>query len=125
MPQLEVTGLVHKAVLWEKAATDKFGADTVYLPVEIDCRWNEDERDIQDRLKNTVRISGDAMVAREIPVGSIMWLGELADLPTPLTNLRRVYSYDVTLNIKNRISQRNVLLQRHANELPTLAGSAP
>lgn len=123
MPVPELNGRHQKAVLWELAGPDVHNEPTVYNPEEISVRWEETRRESRDALGNTIIIDAAVMVAQEIPVGSIMWLGALADLPVTPTNLKQVVGYDDTPDIKNRVSQRNVMLMKFNDTLPVTVGT--
>lgn len=121
MPALEKLFRHQKAVLWEASGKDDYGEVTVDAAAEITVRWAERRREGVDPQGNTIAIDATAVVDREIAVGSIMWLGALVDLPTPLTDLNQVVNYNSIPDIKGREFYRTVSLIKYGNTLPVLA----
>lgn len=121
MPNVEVMNLLQKAVLWERSAVDRYGEPTVSDPVEIDVRWEEGLQETIDAEGTPVAASGTVDVDQDIPVGSILWLGELADLPDPVTSgLVEVVSSDKVPDIKGRVYARSVTVRKWRASLPTI-----
>lgn len=121
MPPLETSDRKQKAVLWAANGFDNHGDVKVDAAAEIDVRWEEGQKEALDSLGNRIAIEATVVVDREIIIGSIMWLGEKADLATPPVNLKQVAIYSRTPDLKNRKIRRVVLLRKYSNELPELA----
>lgn len=121
MPAIEVSGLDQKAALWaSRNISDSHGEPTVSAAVEINARW--EKRTFESIMDDAtpVAITGVIHVDREIPEGSIMWLGELADVPDPPTKLVSVVSYDEIPDVKSREYQRTVTVRKWKDALPTI-----
>jgi hypothetical protein len=120
MPPIETFHRHQAAVLWAANGTDTNGEPRVDSPVEIQVRWQN--RRLESRGPETTSVSHDAVavVAQDVVVGSIMWLGELADLPSPTSNLFRVVEFQSVPDLKNVFTRRLVLLSKHGNSLPTV-----
>lgn len=107
-----------KAVLWRFAGMDRESKPLVYDPVEIDVRWEETREDVLNPLSGQmVTKSANVVVDQEIALGSIMWLGELADVPAT-GDFRQVIEYKQTPNYDNTLVRRTVGLMRFRNTLP-------
>lgn len=120
MPPLETCRLHQKAVLWAFVGNDNYGDVTVSAAVEIDVRWETGNRESLDAQGNSIGINSVAVVDRVIAVGSIMWLGNLADIATPPVNLRQVSDNSEIPDLKSRKFRRVVSLVKYSNELPTI-----
>ena len=122
MPSMEVSDLHQYAVLWADSDTfGNFGRRELSAGVEIKIRWQQKQGEVFDSKGNIVAYDSLAVVDRNIPVGSILWLGKLADIPNPVTNLRKVIAYSETPDVKNRIARRTIKMSRSSDELPDLA----
>lgn len=122
MPFIENSGLGQKAVLWEATSrADAQGKPKVSSPVEISVRWKAGRRQMADPNGNTISYDASVVVDQTIPVGSIMWLGEQTDLPSPLRDLFQVIASNDSPNLKSTRSRKLVKLQRYGNALPTVA----
>ena len=121
MPPIETLGRYEKAVLWPLSGQDNFGEVTLATRVEVTVRWDDTQREALDAQGKTIKIDASVLVDRSIAVGSIMWKGELADLPNPPTNLFQVIGYEETSAINNKFRHREVLLMKYGNTLPALA----
>jgi hypothetical protein len=123
MPPLETMDRHQKACLWVRAGTNSLGQDYVANPpVEIMVMWDDRQTRALDSQGNTITVDVMADVAQDIEIGSIMWLGRMADLPypshTPASGLMQVKTFSKTLDIKGRNARREVGLMRFTNTLP-------
>ncbi len=110
-----------KATLWTKNGDDDYGGAKVNAKVEIKVRWEEKRSEAVDKDGNTIAIDATVVVDQEIAVGSIMWLGALADVADPPVNLKEVVVYNETPDLKSRgIPRRTVGLVKYSNQLPSL-----
>jgi len=75
-----------KAVLWACIGIDGYGKPCLADPVEILCRWENVQEEFIS--PDGVRQFSVAVVYpdRKVPVGSVMWEGELKDLETIYAN---------------------------------------
>lgn len=90
----------------------------VYDPVQIEVRWEETREDVLNPFSGQmVTKSANVVVDQEIALGSIMWLGLLADIPAT-GDFRQVIEYRETPNISNTLVRRVVGLMRFRNTLP-------
>jgi len=112
--------LRQKAVLWENNGYDRYGKIKLKSPVEIDCRWEKGHEESLDHQGHTVGYDVNVVVDQDIAPGSILWLGSLADVPSPPTNLRQVIEFRKTPDIKAVVHRRVVRLARYSDELPSI-----
>lgn len=119
MPDLESIDRPRKAVLWPATGVDGFGQPTVGAPVELDVMWNGVTREVRDPNGNSVTIDATVHVDRAVAKGSIMWLGALTDVPTPVVDAMQVWTYNGTEDLKGRLTTHWVLLMRFKGQLPT------
>lgn len=120
MPPMETADFNDKVVLYEFSSNDNYGNPTVLEPVELNCRWEDSTREVV--LPDSRVVASDAViyVPREIPNGSIIWKGALADLPATPTNLKQVIRTNSIPALKKRFVQRDCLLMRYSDKLPTV-----
>lgn len=124
MPESFTTkNLLQDAVLWswDGTSVDDDGVQTVGAATAIKVRWQEKYSEVTEPNGSTVAISDKVAVKQDIKVGSILWLGALADLPSPPTNLRQVHSVDKSPGIKARKTRRQLNLIKYSDTLPDLA----
>lgn len=121
MPRIEKRLLNQKAVLWPRVGTDRNGEPTVGSPLEINVRWEEDFRGSVDSQGTPIAVNGTIDVDRDITAGSILWLGELSDLPSPVTTgLMEALTMDRIPDIKGRFFARSVTVKEWRAALPTV-----
>lgn len=120
MAAIEGGSRLQEAVLWEANGYDDHGNPTVASPVAVMLRCNLGRTQSFDSKGNPIAIDGEAIIDRESVVGSILWLGSIADVPTTPTGLLRVVGYKAVPDIKNRKVQRTASLVRHSDKLPTV-----
>lgn len=121
MPAIETSDCHQKAVLWAATGVDGYGNPIVSAAVEIDVRWEEERRESIDAFGNPIALDASVVVDREIAIDSILWLGELIDLPDPPTDLKKVVSRSAVPDVKGRSFRRKVSLVNFSDELPTIA----
>ena len=75
-----------------------------------------------DRQGNTVAIDAEVVTVEDVPVGSVMWLGGLDDLPgtamVPEEDAMQVITVPVTPDIKGRFKSRTLMLMRMKDTMP-------
>lgn len=115
---VENASLTSKAVLWEAAGHDRHGKVQVSAAVEIDCRWEEGRRASVDVQGTPIAVDVTMFVDQEVAAESIVWHGELVDLPSPPTGLYQVVLVNYTPDIKGIETQRDVGLKKYSDSLP-------
>lgn len=122
MPAIEISCRTQKAVLWAASGSfDQDGEPTLAAATEITVRWGELRGGTLVVDGNTIEIDAMVVVAEDIAIDSVMWLGALEDVATPPVDLMRVADRKHTLDVKGRVTRRVLSLVRHSNELPALA----
>jgi hypothetical protein len=121
VPAIEGQSRYQKAVLWAIAAEDDYGKPKVLVPREILVRWNDKLAEGNNPLEEVVGYDATAVVNEDIAIGSILWLGEVVHLPSTLTNLMKVVSFNSTPDIKNRCRMRTIGMVRFMDTLPEIA----
>lgn len=121
MPSPEKVNLYDAVVLWAIDGTnDKYGNPNVGDPAEIRVRWDDKAAEAVDANGNTIKVDATAVVAQDIDIGSLMWLGKLADWLSDGINLAnqgimQVVTFSKTSDIRGRFSYRKVGLMRFKN----------
>ncbi len=124
MTRFATRGLKQDAVLWMASGShDKSGTTTIEAPVPIKVRWIEGRTEEQDPQGNTIVTDTTVIVDRVIKIESILWLGNIDDVPDSWTDssLRQVVVDRDTPSWNNRSNRRSVGAIRFGNTLPTLA----
>lgn len=120
MPPLEITDLRQDAVLWDFNGQDRHGRPILENPVALKVRWVLNDAQVVDPFGNTIQSSGTVILSVDVKNMSLMWLGKLADLPNPPTNLHQVIKANTTPDIKNRNIRFDYFLMRYSDKLPTV-----
>ncbi len=122
MPAFETMDLNDWLVLWEKAGNDGYGNPTLAAPVQIRCRWIEGQTEFTGPNGVPIAINATIVVARDIPVDSIVWKGRLQDMPgtgyVPTGGLMQIKGKRTTDDIKGRNTRRTVMAARFNDTLP-------
>jgi hypothetical protein len=106
-------------MMWSVTGKDRYGKYVVSsTPEEIAVRWEESVQQSQNATDNVVSKPCTVYVDRAVLIGSILRLGTLENLPTPLTDLREVTSYKEVPDLKGRNVQRTVTVTRYNEQLP-------
>lgn len=108
------------AVLWALAGKDKFSNPKVSSPVGIKVRWIKKQTESLDAKNQVIRSDVMVIADRDIAVGSILWEGKLADVPSPAVDLFQVIGSRAVPNLKNRETRYTVFLIRYSDTLPTV-----
>lgn len=124
MPALEVMDLIHYAVLWPWVGVDRRAVVKVSAtPSEIRCRWSNKQKRMLDPNQNEIAVDATVIVAQDIVIDSIMWLGQEDDIPgtsgIPESGLFQVKAFDRGDELKGRILRRQVGLIRFNDTFPT------
>lgn len=128
MPQMEVAYLTQDALLWPATGTDDDGNVTIDsatgTPVRV--RWVAKRMEALDRKGSTIALDALAVVDRDVPDGSILWLGTQAEWAalSPAGESNRLHQA-VTIgdvpDLKGRNHRRTLGLMRYGNRLPEVA----
>jgi len=117
---IETSDLHQRAVLWRFDGYDNHGQLIVSSSEEICVRWVENNREVVSKDGTTIVSTVQAIVDEDIPLGSILWLGELVDLPDSSTDLMEVISKATVPDLTIRETFREVSLIRYQDTLPTI-----
>lgn len=124
MPPLETMDRHQDAVLWAATgAANHYGEPLVGSPVDITVRWVNQQREMLDPQGNTVAVDATVVAAQEIPIGSVMAEGTLADwLGTGSgeepSGRMQVKAESWALDLKGRITRREYGLMRFRDSMP-------
>lgn len=122
MPAPEHDNRRQKAVLWTRKGVNRQGQVTLNDPDEIMVRWKWVKREMVDRQGNTVAIDAEVVTVADVLIGSVMWLGELDDLPgtalMPEQDTMMVITAPTTPDIKGRFKARTLMLMRIKDTMP-------
>lgn len=111
------------AVLWARTGWDGNGEPKVAPAREIKVRWEFTQREVIGDDGTPIAVDATVDVGEDIPTGSIMWLGRLADLPDGKEfdqPLLQVITADKIPDIKGRQFARSVTLSKWRRTLPTI-----
>lgn len=73
-----------KLVYWRKIASDNFGQPTYAEAVELKCRWEDTQKEIILPDGRTVLSKGYILLASNLEVGSLVFLGTIDQDPKHL-----------------------------------------
>lgn len=127
MPSIEVASRYQPALLWPMIGYDRDGQPriTTITPTPIQVRWKWGRSVRLDTQGNTITIDATVKVNQDIPNGSLMWLGSLADWVangnkgSTGKEICEVKSVQWTPDIKGRAVERELGLLRRTDTLPT------
>lgn len=71
------------AVYWAKGAPDGYGGHSWASPVEVACRWVDQNVKYTDPAGEEKVSKARVLVNQVMYVGDVLYLGTLVDLPTP------------------------------------------
>lgn len=127
MPSLEESDLLNDLVCWEKYGDSRNGGIVVLYPVQLSCRWVTRYQQQTDPNGIVISWDTDIAVCPEIPIGSIVWEGQLSEIPgttdppTPTSDLFEVVALKGRAkDIKGICTRREYRLKRYKNTLPTV-----
>lgn len=121
MVYIESMGRNQKATYWAAGTgSTSLGRKKVLASTEIDVRWEDREQDALGPDGETIRVDSVAVVAQDIEVGSILWLGKRADWTSAVGNLKEVVSFSKVPNLKGTRFRRIVGLVRYRDALPPI-----
>lgn len=110
------------AVVWPFTRHDKDGQPRVAnTPFEVNTHWDQAQVELIGDDATPVAINVTAMIDRDVTKGSLIWLGELEDVPenNKPVPLMEIVSFEKIPDVKGRKFQRTVMLRRFkGNGLP-------
>jgi hypothetical protein len=118
--RFETLGRTKKVVLWAYASVAPDGEQRVSAPAELMVRWQQNVNEQIGPEGTPILTNATVFVSQDIAEGSIMRLGKLKDLPTPLDNLLEVVSFSKTDSLNGKSCIRSVTLQAHHDTLPQI-----
>lgn len=117
---LETTDCRQDAVLWAVNGADARGNPTVSAAIALKVRWEDETREAVDENGAPIATVATVVVDRVVNVGSILWKGKLANVPSPTVDLFRVVTRRDTPDLKNRNVRRVLGLMKWMDALPTI-----
>lgn len=121
--KIATRGLVQRAVLWAASSPSRYGETRVNSPIEIPCRWEQGVTLANDPVANHHQVDGTVYVDQEVPLGSILRLGGLEDLPTSSNyydGLYEVVGIGLVPNVKAQSFRRPLTIVKYKDQLPQL-----
>jgi hypothetical protein len=123
MPPIETDERNQAAVLWPAAAPDAYGRAQVGDPVELDVRWEWRLSEMTDPEGSRITVDATVVVDRDVPIHSLMGLGELADWDATGTgpgdfDRMEVVARRITPDIDGREIRRTLGLRRYRSSNP-------
>lgn len=118
MPPLEHMDMTSNVVYWRLVRHDKNGFPLVVEAEEIHGRWEEINKEMVDDKGNRVQVDVILTVPQQLVMGSLMWEGELSDLPSPPRDLYEVVGRDRGKDLKGYVTRYEFGLRRYKDKLP-------
>ena len=116
----------HTAVYWEFLSLDKHAQPRVRPPVEVRVMWDTRRTRGRDAQGNTIALDAAVDVGPlNVKIGSLMWLGELADFlgtgsGDDASEIHEVVTVEQENDIKGRHTARSAGLKRWRGDPATL-----
>lgn len=122
MPSLQSASRNQFAVLWPAIGTDNFSNPILGPAEEIRVRWETGERSTKEQ---TGTVDAVVYVGKVIAKGSVLWLGRLAQVPTPnvatefgTVSLYSVISYNEVPAVKGPNKTQWIEAMRRSSQIP-------
>jgi len=123
MPPIETSDRHQYAVLWSPAGHTRTGDKKINTGVELSVRWEDEISGNRPKKSDEEQYDALIVVAEDIEIGSIVWEGELTDLPVSIptvTSLYEVINFKKVTDVKGRNIRRVCHLKKWSNTLPTI-----
>lgn len=121
MPSPESNCREQVAVLWEASGNvTENGVPKVKLPREVEVRFRNKQVRTGDPRGNQITYDASAVTEETYPVDSVLWVGEMADLPDEPTPLYQIKEYGEVPDVKGRETNYTAMLMRYTDTLPTV-----
>jgi len=108
------------AVYWSFSGVDNYGEVKVSSPIALKVRWEDTQSEIASPEGDTIRSDAQVYVDRVIAEGSMLWKGHIDDLPSPVTNVKKVVASSDIPNIKGRANEYRLDVVKFGDSLPTV-----
>jgi hypothetical protein len=90
--------LRQNAIYWAPNGVDQYGDPILELPINIKCRWEDEIEEGLDMSGTETTFTSTVYTDRDVVVGGIIMLGEVADLiaalPPPEEGAHRIRRFD-------------------------------
>lgn len=119
-PEQEASWIDGSAVVWLKSGYGDDGSPTVSAPIQIAISFSRKQRLIKGDKGELIAIDATARVSGEVEIGSIIWLGSLAEFNAMTEDEQAVAGYyevvnnSVVKDIKGREVSYKIMLSRHS-----------
>lgn len=121
MPGPESNCREQVAVLWQASGNvDEYGKAKVKLPEEVEVRFRNKRVRTGDPKGNQVTYDASVVTEETYPIDSILWVGEMKDLPDEPTPLYQIKEYGEVSDVKGRETNYTAMLMRFTDTLPTV-----
>ena len=113
--RVAVRTMKQKAVYWAPLTLDDFGKPTWRTPVEIDCRWTDQQEEFINPNGERQLSRAKLIVDRDLEVKGVVWQGRLVDVsdlddPKNNDNAWEIMAFRKTADFKGRKYLRQVYL---------------
>lgn len=124
MPSLEQMDRNQWALWWDPVGVDEHNRRTFRPPAAFRVRWVQKRRELTNAQGDTLVTDGTVVLGRDIPVGSLLWLGEEADWYGTGSNneddrVMEVISVDKTPDLKGRVTRYEATVMRYTDTITT------
>ena len=123
MPGPEQTELNQDAILWRYSSKDDYNRPIVSQYEEVEVRFKLGQVQSTDAKGSVISYDGSAVTEETYPIDSILWVGELKDMPDAPTPLYQIKSYRETPDLKGRETKYTAMLMRYTDTLPTITSN--
>ena len=123
MPPMEASHRFQKAVIWTESSADEYGRKTLATGTELTVRWEDASIFPRPELSEEEELDATLVVNQVVALGSIIWKGQLTDLPSPVsstTDLFEVIRFSEIPDIKGREIRYLCGLQKYSDTIPTV-----
>ena len=107
-----------KVVYWQATGQDRYGNRTIGIASEKTVRWESTISQMLDENNNPIQTEAMVWTDFDVSVGDVFWLGELANLPDPVTELKKVVGFEKTPNVTGRRYERVAMLAKYSDTIP-------
>lgn len=124
MPAPETNDLLDSAILWRKSDTkDDYNRPVLRPYEEVMVNFSLKRRQSTDAKGTVISYDATAITEETYPIDSILWVGELKNMPASPTPLYVIKGWDETNDVKNRETKHRAVLMRYTDTLPTVETS--
>lgn len=120
MPAPETNDLLDPAILWRYSSKDDYNRPINRPYEEVMINFSLKRRQSTDAKGSVISYDATATTGETYPIDSILWIGELKDMPESPTPLYQVKGYSEMSDVKNRETKYKADLVRYTDTLPTI-----